>query len=241
MTSAWRNAPTPTRTSRSAGGAGHAGLHVPGNRPPQRDLAGPHSETSTRWALCFTSLDRTGAVTGEAPAEVLLAVQHQRPAPPRQLAPAVGRVIWKPSCLKCLEKTPSARYSTAQALADDSAVFSKANPFSLARRVPPKGLTRWGAPLASVRSLAAGLVITIIALLTALTLLATIAPATLAHIPTLSGYGNWRYHGKLYVTSPHDGPTGGFRKHLMFIPPSRTPGALSPIFPSVGNAGAGTA
>ena len=63
-------------------------------------------------------------LTGEPPmgrgrgAELLLRVQHEEPKPPRRENPEIPRDL-ETITLKCLEKSPSDRYASARALADD--------------------------------------------------------------------------------------------------------------------------
>ena len=78
-------------------------------------------------------------LTGEAPfggdsvVETIDAVRNRPPVPPRRLNPAVPRDL-ETICLKCLEKDPRRRYSSAQALADDLRAWFESRPIA-ARRV----------------------------------------------------------------------------------------------------------
>ncbi len=57
-------------------------------------------------------------------ADTMLLTLHHEPVPPRHLWPEIPRDL-EVICLKCLEKTPSRRYESAQALADDLARFAE--------------------------------------------------------------------------------------------------------------------
>jgi serine/threonine protein kinase len=61
------------------------------------------------------------------PAEMLLRVLHEEPPRPRALAPTLDRDL-ETICLKCLEKEPTRRYASAEALADDLHRFLAGGP-----------------------------------------------------------------------------------------------------------------
>jgi WD40 repeat protein len=74
--------------------------------------------------------------------DTMMLTMHQDPVPPRYLRPEVPRDL-EVICLKCLEKTPSRRYESAEALADDLARWAEGRPI-LARPVGTAGRTlRW--------------------------------------------------------------------------------------------------
>jgi serine/threonine protein kinase len=101
-------------------------------------------------------------VTGRPPfgaasvIETLDAVRNQEPVPPRRLVPRLARDI-ETICLKCLQKSPAARYASAADLADDLRRFLSHEPI-LARPVGPAvRLLRWGRRKPLVAALSASL------------------------------------------------------------------------------------
>jgi eukaryotic-like serine/threonine-protein kinase len=84
------------------------------------------------------------ALTGRPPfraatlAEVLRQTLEKEPASPRSLAPKVDPDL-EAVCLKCLEREPSARYSSAEALAEDLERWLRDEPVS----ARPPGVWEW--------------------------------------------------------------------------------------------------
>lgn len=83
-----------------------------------KQAIGPAADIYALGAILYEMLTGRAPFKAETALETLLLVRDTEPAPPRILQPKVPRDI-ETICLKCLEKTPNRRYSTAEALADD--------------------------------------------------------------------------------------------------------------------------
>lgn len=92
--------------------------------------------------VCFEMLTGRTPFAGAAPAELAALVNDREPPAPRLLAPAVP-VDLETICLKCLERSPSRRYASAGALAEDLRRYLAGEPI-IARPISASGrLTRW--------------------------------------------------------------------------------------------------
>jgi WD40 repeat protein len=91
-------------------------------------------------ALLYAVLTGQAPFVGESAVDTMTRVREQPPESPRKRNPLVPRDL-EVIALKCLEKDPNRRYSSAQALADDLRAWLDSRPIS-ARPVGP--LTRFG-------------------------------------------------------------------------------------------------
>ena len=91
-------------------------------------------------------------------AATLQKVIHTEPTLPRVLNPAVTRDL-ETICLKCLEKEPTQRYSSAEALAEELNRFERGEPIISRRVSTPERVWRWSRRKPALAGALAGLVL----------------------------------------------------------------------------------
>ena len=97
--------------------------------------------------------------SGTSDVETLRRVALDEPAPPRRLRRRLPRDL-EAICLKCLEKTPAARYATAAALADDLTRFLTKQPTQARPLGPMHRSLKWVRRRPAVAALLAIIVLT---------------------------------------------------------------------------------
>ncbi|MGI8601554.1 MAG: serine/threonine-protein kinase, partial [Verrucomicrobiales bacterium] len=105
-------------------------LGSPPFMPPEqvrRGRATPASDVYSLGAILYYLLTGRPPFQGDSVATILAQVENAEPLAPRRLNPSVPADLQN-ICLRCLEKAPTARYGTAQALAEDLARFLAGKP-----------------------------------------------------------------------------------------------------------------
>jgi WD40 repeat protein/tRNA A-37 threonylcarbamoyl transferase component Bud32 len=92
--------------------------------------------------ILYQLLTARAPFQGATPAETFALIQHQEPVSPRQFQPGLSRDL-ETICLKCLEKEPSRRYASAEALADDLQRMLDDQPILARRASWPEMIWRW--------------------------------------------------------------------------------------------------
>jgi WD40 repeat protein/serine/threonine protein kinase len=103
----------------------------------------PAVDTYALGVILYELLTGQVPFTAATPVETLDLARTQEPVSPRQINPAVPRDL-ETICLKCLEKEPQRRYTSAQALADDLHRFLNDQPVLARRLAGLEKVWRWG-------------------------------------------------------------------------------------------------
>jgi len=118
------DSPAHTRTGEIMGTPGYMAPEQAGGR---KELIGPATDVYALGAILYEMLTGRPPFGGDALMESLMEVIHNEPVSVRTLNPGVPPDL-EVITLKCLQKEPSQRYATAQALADDLGRFQRDEP-----------------------------------------------------------------------------------------------------------------
>ena len=124
----------PSNDSRSAVVVGTPGYMAPEQARGQTNLVGPAADVYALGAILYEMLTGRPPFHAATTQETVQQLLTEDPLPPTRLQPRVARDL-ETICLKCLQKEPGRRYTTADALALDLRCFLSGRPI-LARRVP---------------------------------------------------------------------------------------------------------
>jgi N-acetylneuraminic acid mutarotase/tRNA A-37 threonylcarbamoyl transferase component Bud32 len=195
-------------------------IGTPNFMPPEQAAAkrgaiGPQSDIYSLGAILYFALTGQPPFQGNTTQETLTKVLHDEPASPRALNSTIPRDL-ATICLKCLEKDPRRRYTSAKDLADDLGRFLRDEPIVARPTGAPEKLWR----LCRRHRAASGLFVLLL-LLAGLWLVRFFAPRMVPSMPILDAGGvSGVIGGKLYVTVGLDG-YAGYRNYLYVYDPGK--------------------
>ena len=103
---------------------------------------GPETDVYGLGSILYQALTGRPPFLGSSPLETIRLVNSTEAVPPRQARPEVPKDL-ETICLKCLEKEPIKRYSSAMALAEDLHRFLESRPILARRATLSEQLVHW--------------------------------------------------------------------------------------------------
>jgi serine/threonine-protein kinase len=103
---------------------------------------GPLSDVYSLGAILYELTTGSPPFEATNPLDTLVQVLESDPTAPTRICPTLPKAL-ETICLKCLEKSPSARYASADALADDLQRFLKAEPIEARTLRLDQRVRRW--------------------------------------------------------------------------------------------------
>jgi len=142
-------------------------LGTPSYMPPEQASGKLHqitpaSDIYALGAVLYTLLTGRPPFQAATPIDTVLQVLDQEPVPPRQLNAGIPRDL-ETITLKCLEKDRAHRYATAQDLADELARYLAGEPIHARPVSRPERVWRWCKRKPVVASLAAAVIVSLVA------------------------------------------------------------------------------
>jgi WD40 repeat protein len=125
---------------------------APEQAQADRLRVGPATDVYALGVILYECLTGRRPFPGESPLEIMHAVVHSDPIPPRTHRPELARDL-EAICLKCLNKEPERRYPSAWELAEDLERYRKGEP----TRARPAGVVERAAKWARRRPAVAAL------------------------------------------------------------------------------------
>ncbi len=122
-------------------------LGTPSYMAPEQALGrsrevGPAADVHALGAVLYHMLTGRPPFVGESPVETMKLVAENEPLSLRRVRPGLARDL-ETICLRCLEKTPTKRYSSARELALDLGRFLAGEPVRARRLGPGARLVKW--------------------------------------------------------------------------------------------------